>query len=153
MITLCPLGQPEKAIGPEPQIEPWLTPYNHWACQVSETGWRRRDQKMNLPRWKNTKTQISGARHQSQASLVTDRGWTPRKFPRPPVDGEVFSLTSPFIEQGLSLVKAERTLPGPRRITTCPISAAVQLHTNLRSGSGAAIPANLSIRGHNPAPS
>jgi hypothetical protein len=24
-LTLCPLGQPKKAIGPEPQIEPWLT--------------------------------------------------------------------------------------------------------------------------------
>ncbi len=58
---------------------------------------------MNLPRWKNTRTQVSGARHQSQAFRVADRGWTPRKFPRPPVDGELFSLTSPFIEQGLAL--------------------------------------------------
>src|SRR5438876_638484 len=30
---LCPLGQPEKALGQEPQIDPWLTPYNHQACQ------------------------------------------------------------------------------------------------------------------------
>jgi len=28
-----PLGQPEKALGHEPQIDPWLTPYNHRACQ------------------------------------------------------------------------------------------------------------------------
>ena len=26
--NLCPLGQPEKAVGHQPQIEPWLTPYN-----------------------------------------------------------------------------------------------------------------------------
>jgi hypothetical protein len=25
LLTLCPLGQPKKAIGHEPQIEPWLT--------------------------------------------------------------------------------------------------------------------------------
>jgi hypothetical protein len=34
--SLCPLGQPEKALGHEPQIDPWLTPYNHRACSVSE---------------------------------------------------------------------------------------------------------------------
>src|SRR6266404_4207663 len=28
-----PLGQPEKAIGQEPQIEPWLAPDNHFACR------------------------------------------------------------------------------------------------------------------------
>jgi hypothetical protein len=26
LLTLCPLGQPKKAIGLESQIEPWLTP-------------------------------------------------------------------------------------------------------------------------------
>src|SRR6267378_2179895 len=31
-LTICPLGQPEKAIGLEPQIEPWLAIYNHTAC-------------------------------------------------------------------------------------------------------------------------
>src|ERR1700688_3033096 len=30
--TLCPLGQPEKAIGEKPQIEPWLALHNHSAC-------------------------------------------------------------------------------------------------------------------------
>ncbi len=28
-----PLGQPEIAIGQEPQIEPWLAPDNHFACR------------------------------------------------------------------------------------------------------------------------
>src|SRR5580704_15794606 len=31
-----PLGQLEKALGHEPQIDPWLTPYNRRACSVSE---------------------------------------------------------------------------------------------------------------------
>src|SRR5438552_7348075 len=31
--SLCPFGQPEKALGHEPQIDPWLPPYNHQACQ------------------------------------------------------------------------------------------------------------------------
>jgi hypothetical protein len=29
---LCPLGQPEKAIGEQSLIEPWLVAYNHPAC-------------------------------------------------------------------------------------------------------------------------
>jgi hypothetical protein len=31
--TLCPLGQPEKAIDHESLIEPWLALYNRPACQ------------------------------------------------------------------------------------------------------------------------
>jgi hypothetical protein len=34
--TLCPLGQPEKAIGEKPQIEPWLALHNHSACLRQE---------------------------------------------------------------------------------------------------------------------
>ena len=30
--TLCPLGQPEKAIGQESRIEPWLALHNQSAC-------------------------------------------------------------------------------------------------------------------------
>src|ERR1700733_15726180 len=33
-VTLCPLGQPEKAIGRESQIEPWLAIRNRSACCV-----------------------------------------------------------------------------------------------------------------------
>jgi hypothetical protein len=29
--SLCPFGQPEKALGHEPQIDPWLPPYNRTA--------------------------------------------------------------------------------------------------------------------------
>src|SRR5262245_12854902 len=31
-LTICPLAQPEKAIGYEPQIEPWLATDHHTAC-------------------------------------------------------------------------------------------------------------------------
>ena len=34
--TLGPLGQPEKAIGHESPIEPWLAPDHHSALRVSE---------------------------------------------------------------------------------------------------------------------
>ena len=33
LTRLGPLGQPEKAIGHEPQIEPWLAPDNRFACR------------------------------------------------------------------------------------------------------------------------
>ena len=37
LLTLCPLGQPKKAIGHESQIEPWLTPKrNRLLVLVSE---------------------------------------------------------------------------------------------------------------------
>ena len=46
--TLCPLGEPEIAIGHEPRIEPWL-PRNRIACQVSRIGGRCHHSK-NEPR-------------------------------------------------------------------------------------------------------
>ena len=48
VLTLCPLGEPEIAIGHEPRIEPWL-PRNRIACQVSRIGGRRHHSK-NEPR-------------------------------------------------------------------------------------------------------
>src|SRR5260370_11408274 len=53
-LTICPLGQPEKAIGLEPQIEPWLTPYDHTACPRSEAEGRRHPSKMNHGKGKIT---------------------------------------------------------------------------------------------------
>src|SRR5580693_9094434 len=46
--TLCPLGEPEIAIGHEPRIEPWL-PRNRIACQVSRVDGRCHHSK-NEPR-------------------------------------------------------------------------------------------------------
>src|SRR5271169_2752926 len=43
--TLVPLGQPEKAMGHESPIEPWLAPDNRAACGL-RTDWLRRAQVM-----------------------------------------------------------------------------------------------------------
>ena len=48
VLTLCPLGEPEIAIGHEPRIEPWL-PRNRIACQVSRVDGRCHHSK-NEPR-------------------------------------------------------------------------------------------------------
>jgi hypothetical protein len=72
------LGQPEKAIGLEPQIEPWLTPYNHTACP-SETERRRHASKMNLQK------------REHDGSSLHYTGWMSERIsPLPPVAGEVF---------------------------------------------------------------
>jgi hypothetical protein len=52
--------------------------------------------KMQLLRWNNA-NQIPGVRHQTSV-FYGDRGWMSRKSPRLPVEGEVFSLTSPYID-------------------------------------------------------
>jgi len=66
---------------------------------------RRRYQKMKLRRGSNTRPQLRRTGQQNHVLLIADRGWMPRKSPLPPVEGKVFSLTSPFIEQGLSLTE------------------------------------------------
>jgi hypothetical protein len=40
--SLCPLGQPEKALGPEPQIDPWLPHAQPHGLSVSGPDRRRR---------------------------------------------------------------------------------------------------------------
>ena len=45
-VTLCPLGQPKKAVGHEPQIGPCVATSvlsNRDACQFQGTDWRRHD--------------------------------------------------------------------------------------------------------------
>jgi len=84
LLTLCPLAQPEKAIGHESQIEPWLaltTPL----LDASETDERRYASKMNLENRKNR-----GSSHQYM-------GWMSERISlRLPVAGEVFFLDIPF---------------------------------------------------------
>ena len=58
--------------------------------------------KMQLLRWNNADP-IPRARHQTSV-FYGERGWMSRKFPRLPVEGEVFSLTSPFIDQAIALI-------------------------------------------------
>src|ERR1700677_4221482 len=44
--TLVPLGQPEKAMGHESQIEPWLAPNDRVLLVGLRTGWLRRKEAM-----------------------------------------------------------------------------------------------------------
>ena len=63
VLTLCPLGKPEIAIGHEPRIEPWL-PRSSIACQVSRVDGRCHHEKMK-PRERKSKP---------EQNLSTDRG-------------------------------------------------------------------------------
>ncbi len=84
LLTLCPLAQPEKAIGHESQIEPWLT-LTTALLDASETDERRYASKMNLENRKNR-----GSSHQYM-------GWMSERISlRLPVAGEVFFLDIPF---------------------------------------------------------
>ena len=99
-LTLGPLGQPEKALGHEPQIEPWLT--HHTTAALAS--FRNRSapsllKKMHLLRWNNISTQVRGAQHQT-CVFYGQGGWKPRKCFPAPVEGEISSLTFPFIEPG-----------------------------------------------------
>ena len=106
LATLCPLAQPEKAIGHESQIEPWLaltTPL----LDASETDERRYASKMNLENRKNR-----GSSHQYM-------GWMSERISlRLPVAGEVFFLDIPFYRTMLHAPGAgEITIRQPQVIT------------------------------------
>ena len=86
-LTICPLGQPEKAIGFEPQIELWLALCNRTACRIRNRRCRH-DNNMNLRKKKTPRA--------SQHYM----GWRAgHKSVLLPVAGEVFLLTLPFIER------------------------------------------------------
>src|SRR4029077_1261428 len=55
---------------------------------------------MQLLRWNNVKP-IPRARHQTSV-FHGQRDWKPRKSSSPPVEGELFPLTFPFIDQALA---------------------------------------------------
>ena len=98
VITLCPLGEPEIAIGYEPRIEPWL-PRNRIACQVSRIDGRCHHEKMNRGNGRGIQRRTSRA---IESHLHTV-GWISRqKTSQLPAEGEVFLLTSPFIELPIS---------------------------------------------------
>ena len=102
-LTICPLGQPEKAIGLEPQIEPWLAIYNHTACLRQKSMGLVYASAMNLRKRKITDPQLY------------EVGWMAGRISSlPPVADEVFLLTSPFIERAN---RKSEVLGG-----TCPVS-------------------------------
>src|SRR5207245_2709540 len=82
--TICPLRQPNKAIGLESPIEPWLAHCRHAACRRSRTA-RRTQPLMG-----------SGATPRSRTEPPTGLDARHLPSPSPCGRGEVFSLTSPF---------------------------------------------------------
>jgi hypothetical protein len=104
-MTLCPLGQPEKAIDHESQIEPWLAPDNRPACQFQTPNGVVTTIRMKPLGWKNQIAspdcaigRSSGMPGQNK-SFLHYVGWmSGQKNLRLPVAGEVFLLTSLFIE-------------------------------------------------------
>ena len=98
VLTLCPLGEPEIAIGHEPRIEPWL-PRNRIACQVSRIDGRCHHSKMNRGNGRAIQRRTSRVIESHQQTV----GWISRqKISRLPAEGEPFLLTSPFIEPPIS---------------------------------------------------
>ena len=109
VITLCPLGEPEIAIGHEPPIEPWL-PRNRIACQVTRIDGRCHHEKMNRGNGRAIQRRTSRA-IESHLQIV---GWISRqKTSRLPAEGEAFLLTSLFIEPPIS--NCDTVANGPRR--------------------------------------
>src|ERR1700751_5697009 len=109
VITLCPLGEPEIAIGHEPPIEPWL-PRNRIACQVSRIDGRCHHEKMNRGNGRAIQRRTSRA-IESHLQIV---GWISRqKTSRLPAEGEAFLLTSLFIEPPIS--NCDTVANAPRR--------------------------------------
>jgi len=85
--TLCPLGQPEKAIGEKSPIEPWLALHNHSACCVRN-------------RRASFREHHESAGKETPQSLVPLRGLDDQTiFPGSYRREEVFVLTSLFIER------------------------------------------------------
>jgi hypothetical protein len=99
--TLGSLGQPEKAIGHESPIEPWLAPDHPFCFAGFRTDWLRREQPMKTAGRKNPNsrnglcTEPSPWGGRPEISLLIHTGWKVRKYL---AAGEVFFLTLPFIE-------------------------------------------------------
>ena len=126
--TLCPLGEPEIAIGPEPRIEPWL-PRNRIACQVSRAGGRCHYSKMNRGNGRAIQRRTSRA-IESHQQIV---GWISRqKISRLPAEGEPFLLTSPFIEPPISKCVEALTLSMTPDLCWCHDCACFDSHPLLR---------------------
>ena len=102
MKSLYPLGQPEKALGPEPQIDPWLTPYNRRACHFQKPiGVVATKIKMKLQRWNNTRLKGPQGKSEEPGASHGRQGLEVKKSLSLPVEGELFSLTFPFIDQAI----------------------------------------------------
>ncbi len=81
--TLCPLGEPEIAIGHEPRIEPWLTVNRSPACRSLELD--------GIVTIRAEETYEHGQSAKLLQRSETSVGWISRKEISPPVETELFS--------------------------------------------------------------
>jgi len=96
--SLCALGQPEKALGHEPQIDPWLTHRTTAGLPSFTTDWRRSRPEDRATKMEN---KINQAVRGTPAPSVfhARRGWKSSNLSPLPVEGGMFSLTFPLIDQ------------------------------------------------------
>jgi hypothetical protein len=87
-----PLGQPQKAIGLESQIEPWLAPANSLLASAKDNRQKNanQDDAENLPRRGERKPRPR------KTSCRRQPGLDVRKISSPGGSGEVFLLDIPF---------------------------------------------------------
>src|SRR3984957_5077389 len=105
--TLGPLGQPEKAIGHESPIEPWLAPDHRSALPVSELIASLRQAmktagRGNPNRWATAPCTPSPWRGRLEHISLDHMGWETRKTP---AAAEVFFLDFPLYRTSQDLSK------------------------------------------------
>ena len=99
--SLYPLGQPEKALGHEPQIDPCVANRQPPGLSASGTNPRRRYLIKMQRRWKHKINE--GCQGQlATKRLSARRGLEVKLSFLLPVEGEIFFLTSPFIDQAIT---------------------------------------------------
>ena len=109
--TVCPLGQPNKAIGHESQIEPWLAHRHHSACRRSGTA--RRTQRL----MDRDPAQCQGSRTQPHTGLDV------RKITPSCGKGELFSLDIPFYRTRRCGIPPPKTSFEPWNQTAHPLGS------------------------------
>ena len=144
MKPLYPLGQPEKAIGHEPQIDLCVANEQPPALSASGTDPRARYSIKMQRSWKKkmipplrggdfqgiaglssddsllaeNQRRLSGAA-QNQASAIAHGGWKSSYSSPLPVEGEIFFLTFPFIDQAISLRTLFRVFRPTQAVSEC----------------------------------
>jgi hypothetical protein len=107
--SLCEIPMPSrttrKSTRPEPQIDPWLPTCNRRACQfqkpIGVVATKRRWSWDGITR---DLTQDQRAKRQNRTPRIADRGWKSRKSFSTSGQGRKMFLTSPLIDQALTLI-------------------------------------------------
>ena len=92
--TICPLGQPNKAIGHESQIEPWLA----IASTLLKGAMRPREGTHQFMIPQPPAKSVRPSRAPAKIRASADGGWMSEKYPLHADEEKCFFLTSPFIE-------------------------------------------------------